>query len=95
MSKVGISDKIKVEKILNVRANCTIFYLPFNVKNYYEVLWFEKNGIRFNKYNIIFFDIEDNIPKFFKIINIFHYFENKFECIFICQELIIIQYDSL
>jgi len=55
MSKVGISE-IKVEKILNVRANSTIFDLPFNIKNYYEILWFEKNGIRFNKFNIIFFD---------------------------------------
>jgi len=32
--------------------------------------------------------------QFFKIINIFHHFENKFEYIFICQELIAIQYDS-
>jgi len=41
MSKVGM-DKIKVGKILNVRANCTIFDLLFNIKNYYEILWFEK-----------------------------------------------------
>jgi len=39
MSKVGISDKIKVGKILNVRAQ---FDLPFNIKSYYEILWFEK-----------------------------------------------------
>jgi len=52
MSKVGIPDKIKVGKILNVRANCTIFDLSFNIKNYYVILWFEKNGIRFIKFYI-------------------------------------------
>ncbi|XP_026823800.1 uncharacterized protein LOC105276340 [Ooceraea biroi] len=57
MSKVGLSDKIKVGKILNISAKDTILdipnvlNLPYNLHNYYEISWFEKNGIRFNKFN--------------------------------------------
>ncbi|EZA56085.1 hypothetical protein X777_03734, partial [Ooceraea biroi] len=80
MSKVGLSDKIKVGKILNISAKDTILdipnvlNLPYNLHNYYKISWFEKNGIRFNKFNVIFIDNEENVlnvPVFFKIIKIF------------------------
>lgn len=93
MSKVGLSNKIEFGKILNINTKCPIVDFPSNLENYYEVAWVKKNGIRFDKLNIIFFDAKENVPIFFKIINIF-ISKNKIECIFVCQELTTVQYSS-
>lgn len=94
MSKVGLSDKIEIGEILNMCATCPILDLPYNLHDYYEISWLKENGIRFNKFNVIFFDVKESIPVSFKIIKIFYHSEHKFECIFLCQELITVQYSS-
>lgn len=52
MSKVGLSDKIEIGKILDINAKCSILDLPYNLHNY-EISWPEKNGVKFNINSIL------------------------------------------
>lgn len=90
MSKIGLSNRIKTSKILHMHPKCSML----DLNDYYEICWFEINGTRFKKSNVIFFDIQENIPQLYKIIRIFHNFADISDCIFLCQECICVQYIS-
>lgn len=42
MSKVDLSDKIKIGKMLDIHAKCSILNLSYDLNDYYEISWFEK-----------------------------------------------------
>lgn len=89
MSKLGLNDNIEYGKeIVGTKLECYNFTDEFDtesfIENYFEVKWYERNGLKYNKLQILRWNTKHDI-QFGKISHIFLNRLDPSDCYILCE----------